>query len=81
MTLTLTDSLITNPYGVLEDVLMKVDDLLFMANFVVLDMDKYSKVPLLYRIHFLETSRDLIDIEFGELILRYEYERVIFNVF
>jgi hypothetical protein len=42
MTLTLFDRSITYPYGVLEDVLVKVNDILFSVNFVILDMDEYS---------------------------------------
>lgn len=41
MTLTLADLSVTYPYGVLEDVLVKVDNLLFPADFVILDMPKY----------------------------------------
>ncbi|CAJ2653502.1 unnamed protein product [Trifolium pratense] len=47
MTLTLADRSVTYPYGVLEDVLVKVNDLLFPADFVILDMDEDSEVPLL----------------------------------
>lgn len=46
MTLTLADRSIIYPYGVLEDVLVKVDGLLFPTDFVVLDMPEYSETPL-----------------------------------
>lgn len=39
-TLTLADQFITYSYGVLEDVLVKVDDLLFAVDFVILDIDE-----------------------------------------
>lgn len=38
MTLTLAGVSITYPYGVLEDVLVRVDGLLLIAYFVILDM-------------------------------------------
>lgn len=38
MNLTLATRSITYPYGVLEDVLVRVDGLLFPVNFVILDM-------------------------------------------
>ncbi|MCI90988.1 hypothetical protein A2U01_0112282, partial [Trifolium medium] len=47
MTFTLADRSITYPYGALEDVLVKVNDLLFPTDFVILDMDEDSEVPLL----------------------------------
>lgn len=47
MTLTLIDYYITYPYGVLEDVLVKVGDLLFPADFLILDMPEDDETPLL----------------------------------
>jgi len=38
MTLTLADRSICYPFGVLEDVLVKVNELVFSANFVILEM-------------------------------------------
>jgi hypothetical protein len=81
MTLTLADRSVTYPYGVLEDVLVKVNDLLFPADFVILDMDEDSEVPLLLGRPFLATGRALIDVELGKLILRFQDEQVIFDVF
>jgi hypothetical protein len=42
MTLTLADHSITFSYGVLQDVLIKVNDLLFLVNFVNMDMKEDS---------------------------------------
>lgn len=67
MTLTLVDRLITYPYGVLEDVLVRVDELLFTADFVILDMPEDSETPMILGRPFLETSKALIDVELGEL--------------
>ncbi|XP_045798028.1 uncharacterized protein LOC123892270 [Trifolium pratense] len=81
MTLTLADRSITYPYGVLEDVLVKVNDLFFPADFVILDMNEDSEIPLLLGRPFLATGRALIDVELGELLLRFQNEQVTFNVF
>jgi hypothetical protein len=81
MTLTLADRSITYPYGVLEDVLVKVNDLFFPADFVILDMNEDAEIPLLLGRPFLATGRALIDVELGELMLRFQDEQVIFNVF
>lgn len=80
MTLTLVDRSFTYPYGVLEDILVKVDDLLFLANFVILDMPEDAETPLLLRRHFLATGRALIDAKIEELILWFNKEQVIFCV-
>jgi len=81
MTLTLADRSISYPYGVLEDVLVKVNDLVFPADFVILNMAKDEEMPLLLGRPFLATDMALIDVEMGELMLRFENEQVIFNIF
>jgi len=74
MTLTLADCSFSYPYGVLEDVLVKVNDLLFPADFVILDMEEDDETPLLLGRPFLATWRALIDVEMGELMLRFQDE-------
>ncbi|XP_050908049.1 uncharacterized protein LOC127121636 [Lathyrus oleraceus] len=81
MTFPLADRSITYPYGVLEDVSIKVDDLLFPADVVILDMSKDVETPLLLGRPFLSTDKALIDVEIVELILMFNKEQVIFNVF
>ncbi|XP_050909136.1 uncharacterized protein LOC127122906 [Lathyrus oleraceus] len=81
MTLTLADRFVTYPYGVLEDLLVKVEDLLFPADFVIFYMPEDAETPLLLGKPSLATSRSLIDVERGELILWFNKEQVIFNVF
>lgn len=74
MTLTLADRYVTYLYGVLEDVLVKFDNLLFPSDFIILDMPEDTGTPLLLGITFLATGRALIDVERGELILRFNKE-------
>lgn len=54
MTLTLLDRSIMYPYGVLEDVLLRVDGLLFPDDFIILDMPKNFETPLLLGKLFLK---------------------------
>ncbi|MCI21478.1 hypothetical protein A2U01_0042646, partial [Trifolium medium] len=63
MTLTLTDRSITYPYRVLENLSVKVNDLMFSADFVILDMDENAEIPLILGRPFLATGRALIDVE------------------
>ena len=62
MMLTLADRFVTYPYGVLEDVLVKVDDLLFPADFVILDISEDAETPLLLGRPFLATGRALTGV-------------------
>ena len=81
MTLTPADRSVTYPYGVWKDVLVKVDDLLFPIDFIILDMPEDVETPLLLGRPFLAIRRALIDVERGELILRFNKEQLIFHIF
>lgn len=81
MTLTLADRSITYLYGILEYVLVRVDDLVIPVDFVILYMSKDSVTPLLIIWPFLEIGKALIDVAIKELIFRFNNEKVTFNVF
>ena len=70
----------TQPEGVLEDVLIKVGNFIFPVDFVVMDMEEDTQVPLLLRRPFLATGVALIDVKKGELTLRVGDEAVHFNL-
>ncbi|XP_050896569.1 uncharacterized protein LOC127103346 [Lathyrus oleraceus] len=63
MNLTLADRSVTYPYGVLEDVLLRVDDLFFPVDFVILDMPEDAETSLLLGRHLLTIGRVLIDVK------------------
>ncbi|CAJ2656660.1 unnamed protein product [Trifolium pratense] len=81
MQLSLADRSITYPYGILQDVLVRVAEFVFPADFVILDMEENAEVPLLLGRPFLATGRALIDVEMGDLMLRFNDEKVNFNIF
>ncbi|XP_073129370.1 uncharacterized protein [Henckelia pumila] len=66
--------------GVVENVLVKVDKLIFPVDFVVLDMDEDYEVPMILGRPFLATNRALIDVEKWELVLQINDEKVVFNM-
>ncbi|XP_062107883.1 uncharacterized protein LOC133818823 [Humulus lupulus] len=70
VTLQLADRSLAHPRGVIEDVLVKVDKLIFLADFIVLDMEEDSNVPIILGRPFLATGQALIDVQKGELKLR-----------
>jgi len=47
MTLQLDDRSITRPYGVIEDVLVKVKHFIFLADFVVMDIYEDNDIPVI----------------------------------
>ena len=62
VSLQLADMSIKHPRGVVEDVLIKVDKFIFLANFIVLDMEEDQEITLILGQPFLATGRTLIDV-------------------
>ncbi|XP_075474534.1 uncharacterized protein LOC142505433 [Primulina tabacum] len=81
ITLQLADRSLTYPRGIVEDVLVKVDKLIFPADFVILDMEEEHETPLIFGRPFLATGKALIDVHKGEITLRVGGEEVVFNIY
>ncbi|GKE84424.1 reverse transcriptase domain-containing protein, partial [Tanacetum coccineum] len=62
MTLELADRSISRPIGIAKDVSVKVGVFQFLADFVVVDFEPDSRVPLILGRSFLKTGRALIDV-------------------
>ncbi|XP_047175601.1 uncharacterized protein LOC124843026 [Vigna umbellata] len=81
MTLQIADRSLKYPYGVAEDVLMKVDKFLFPVDFVIMEMEEDVNVSLILRRPFMKIARVLIELENDKLKVRVQDEEVNFNVF
>ncbi|XP_027152120.1 uncharacterized protein LOC113752189 [Coffea eugenioides] len=76
----------TNAYpdGLVEDVLIKINELVFPTDFYVLDMDdehSHEPSPLLLGRPFLSTTRTKFDVNKGTLSMEFDCEIVHFNIF
>ncbi|GJS74426.1 reverse transcriptase domain-containing protein [Tanacetum coccineum] len=80
MTLELADRSISRPIGIAKDVSVKVGVFQFLADFVVVDFEPDSRVPLILGRSFLKTGRALIDVYEGELTLRVGKEAITYNL-
>ncbi|XP_061371040.1 uncharacterized protein LOC133313659 [Gastrolobium bilobum] len=81
VSLQLADRSLRRPSGIIEDMLVKVDKFIFPADFVVLDMEEGTEMPLLLGRPFLATARAMIDVENDRLKLRMNDETITINVF
>ncbi|XP_061344209.1 uncharacterized protein LOC133290167 [Gastrolobium bilobum] len=81
VSLQLADRSLRRPNGIIEDVLVKVDKFIFPTDFIVLDMEEESEMPLLLGRLFLATARAMIDVEQEKLELRMNDEKITINVF
>ncbi|KAM1476364.1 hypothetical protein TB2_037353 [Malus domestica] len=71
------------PKGVLEDVLVQVNHLVFPADFYVLEMDESDhapSLPILLGRPFMKTARTKIDLYSGTLSMEFDGEVVNFNL-
>ena len=78
--LQLADRTIMLPYGVCEDVIVKVDKLYLPADFIICDIEEDKEVPLILGRPFLRTGKALIDVHKGELTMSVNDQKVTFNV-
>ncbi|XP_052727612.1 uncharacterized protein LOC128194979 [Vigna angularis] len=72
---------IKHPYGVVEDVLVKIDKLQFPVDFVVMDMGEDVEMPLILGRPFMKTTKVVIHVDEGTVQLKDQDEEVTFNVF
>ena len=80
ITLQMVDRSMARLEGILKDVLVKVWKFVFPVDFVVMQMEEDTQVPLLLGRPFLATRAALIDVQKGELTLRVGDEAVQFNI-
>ena len=80
ITLQMADRSMAQPEGILKDVLVKVGKFIFQVDFVIMQMEEDTQVPLLLGRPFLATGAALIDVQKGELTLRVGDEAVHFNI-
>ncbi|CAL2256544.1 unnamed protein product [Prunus armeniaca] len=72
------------PKGVLEDVLVQVNHLIFPADFYVLEMEDSAHstpLPILIGRPFMKTARTKIDVFKGTLTMEFDGDIIDFNIF
>ncbi|KAL0284562.1 UNVERIFIED_CONTAM: hypothetical protein Sradi_7194000 [Sesamum radiatum] len=80
--LQLADRSIVYPEGVLEDVLVQVNELVFSADFYVINMmdNSPNSTSILLGRSFLKTSKTKIDVDAGILSMEFDNEVVSFSI-
>ena len=70
------DHTIKQSYGIAEDVLVEIDNFVFLVDFQILDIPEDEETPIILRQPFMLTSRCNFDIETGNLTLK-SFDKVI----
>ena len=81
MTIQLENRSITRPYGVVEDVLVKIHQFTFLVDFVIMDIEEDANISLILGRPFMLTAKCVVDMGNGNLEMSVEDQKVIFNLF
>ncbi|XP_016206526.1 uncharacterized protein LOC107646898 [Arachis ipaensis] len=68
--LQLADYFIKYPFGVVENLLVKVGSFIFLSNFVILNIEEDKNASIILGRPFLATTGALIDVQKGEVTRR-----------
>ncbi|GJS62432.1 reverse transcriptase domain-containing protein [Tanacetum coccineum] len=80
MSVRLADRSFQYPVGIAENVLVEVGKFTFLVNFVILEMEEDTKIPLILGRPFLHTADAVIRVKQKQLTLGVGTERMIFNI-
>ncbi|XP_031102573.1 uncharacterized protein LOC116006344 [Ipomoea triloba] len=81
MTLQMADRSIKRPVGILEDVLVMIDQYFILGDFVVLDIEEDAKVPIILGMPFLAIAGALIDVRRGKIVMEMAENKIEFDIF
>ncbi|GKB25261.1 hypothetical protein Tco_0864662, partial [Tanacetum coccineum] len=79
LTVELVDRTMKYPKGIAENVLVGICKLVFLVDFIILDMLEDVKVPLILERPFLSTAHDKINVFKRKITLRVGDEKIIFK--
>ncbi|XP_021996281.1 uncharacterized protein LOC110893482 [Helianthus annuus] len=80
MSVQLADRSVKYTQGVIENLLVKVGELVFSADFVILDIEEDTEIPLILGRPFLATARAMVDMRNEKLTLRVGEKEIKFEV-
>ncbi|XP_042023170.1 uncharacterized protein LOC121770521 [Salvia splendens] len=76
----LADNTAIKTMAMIKDVLVKVDDFIFPADFIILDMKVDKNIPLILCRDFLATCKVLIDVGRGDIAISDNYCRSTYKI-
>ncbi|XP_074293460.1 uncharacterized protein LOC141620506 [Silene latifolia] len=80
VTLQMADRTVKRPLGVLEDVPVRIGKFFIPVDFIVLDMDEDTQIPIILGRPFLHTTGAIIDVKQGRLTLEVGDDKVTFSL-
>eukprot|EP00256_Glycine_max_P060725 XP_014629696.1 uncharacterized protein LOC106798229 [Glycine max] len=81
MTVQLVDHSVTKPYGIIEDVLVRVKHFTFPADLVVMDIEEDIEIPLILGRTFMLTASCVVDMGKKKLEMGIADQKISFDLF
>ncbi|XP_070022158.1 uncharacterized protein [Nicotiana sylvestris] len=81
MRLKMEDRTMNRSLGIINDVIVRVDKFILLADFVILDCEVDYELPIILGRPFLAIGKALVDMEAGDLTFRVGDEKVVFHVY
>jgi len=79
ISLEMTDKSMKQAYGLVEDVLVKVEGLYIPVDFIILDTGKDGDECIILGRPFLTIARAVIDVDRGELVVQLNEDYLVFK--
>ncbi|XP_014511684.1 uncharacterized protein LOC106770384 [Vigna radiata var. radiata] len=79
ISLVVADGSSKKPYGVVEDVLIHIESLEFLVDFVVIEMKEDDRIPVILGRQFMKTAKVIISVYDGVIMLKDKEEKVVYN--
>ncbi|XP_014500566.1 uncharacterized protein LOC106761520 [Vigna radiata var. radiata] len=70
MTLFMVDGFTKRPYDVVEDVMVQIDNLRFLVDFMVMEMGEDLEIPIILGRPFMKTTKVVINVDDGTIALK-----------
>ncbi|XP_015941225.1 uncharacterized protein LOC107466729 [Arachis duranensis] len=80
ISLEMADKTMKKPYGLVEDVLVKVKNHYILANFIVLDIGEDEDDCVIIQRSFLATAKALINVAKGEMVFQLREDYILFKI-
>ncbi|XP_014503214.1 uncharacterized protein LOC106763555 [Vigna radiata var. radiata] len=80
ISLVVVDGSSKKPYGVVEDVVIRVESVEFLVDFVIIKMKEDDRIPLILERSFMKTTKVVISVYDGVIMLKDQEEKVIYNL-
>ena len=78
-TITVADGSVKETTGKVEDAIVRIEELEFLIDFVVVDMENEGRIPLILGRPFMRTSRMAMRIHDGIIILKDQEYVLMYN--